>query len=129
VATTSGESGVSAEFPRAVVEVGGEPWRVAVADTPQRRSRGLMGVTGLGGLDGMLFVWVDDVDGAFWMKDTLIPLDIAFFDSGGGLVDSLAMVPCEEDPCPRYRAAGSYRYALEVPAGGFEGIDPLTLVP
>ncbi len=76
-----------------------------------------MNVTDLGSLDGMLFVFPEPTTAAFWMKDTLIPLDIAFFDGGGDLVDRLTMVPCEADPCPTYPAAGTYRFALEAPAG------------
>ena len=93
---------------------------VAVAETPSQRSQGLMGVTELGGLDGMLFVFQVESNGGFWMKDTLIPLDIAFFDSDGGLVNLLTMEPCAADPCPSYRPGGSYRYAVEAPAGDFD---------
>lgn len=90
---------------------------VAVAQTPVERSQGLMGVTDIGGLDGMLFVFQAESNGGFWMKDTLIPLDIAFFDSDGGLVNVLTMEPCVADPCPSYLPGGPYRYAVEAPAG------------
>ncbi|MBU1865372.1 MAG: DUF192 domain-containing protein, partial [Actinobacteria bacterium] len=83
-------------FARLEVGVGGEVWRVAVADTPALRSRGLMGVTDLGSVRGMLFLWPNDTAGGFWMKDTLIPLDIAFFDAAGVLVDLVSMTPCPE---------------------------------
>jgi hypothetical protein len=76
-----------------------------------------MRVTDLGGLDGMLFVFQADSSGGFWMKNTVIPLDIVFFTADGGFVDALTMAPCTEDPCPTYRPNGSYRYALEAPAG------------
>ena len=49
------------------------------------------------------------------------------FAADGTLVDRFSMVPCDADPCPSYRPSGPYRTALEVPAGGFEGIDPLVL--
>jgi len=104
-------------FPRRDVAVAGRPLRVAVADTGSLRTQGLMGITDLGGLDGMLFVFSADTASAFWMKDTLIPLDIWFFDASGGLVDALTMEPCEADPCPLYQASGVYRFALETPAG------------
>jgi len=109
------------------VRVGGEAWMVAVADTPALRTQGLMGVTDLGATRGMLFQWPDDTDGGFWMKDTLIPLDVAFFAADGSLVDVLSMTPCEEDPCPSYRPSGPYRSALEVLAGGFDGLEALFL--
>jgi uncharacterized membrane protein (UPF0127 family) len=108
-------------FRRAEAEVGDQTWLVAVADTPDLRARGLMGVADLGDLDGMLFVWPEDVTSGFWMKNTLIPLDVAFFGADGSLVDVLTMVPCEADPCPSYRPSGAYRWALEAPAGRLAG--------
>ena len=104
-------------FETSTITVGNREIVVAVADTPDKRSQGLMGVTDLGGLDGMLFVFQVDSDAGFWMKNTLIPLDIAFFAVEGTFVDSLTMAPCTEDPCPTYRPSGSYRFALEAPAG------------
>jgi len=109
------------------VAVGGETWAVAVADDAAERARGLMGVSDLGGLRGMLFVFPGDASAAFWMKDTLLALDVAFFAADGSLVDLLEMVPCEADPCPVYQPAGVYRYALEVPLGGFAAVEDLRL--
>jgi uncharacterized membrane protein (UPF0127 family) len=57
------------------------------------------------------------------MKDTLIPLDIAFFDGDGRLVGGLTMTPCEADPCPSYDIGAAYRYALEAPAGDLDDLD------
>ncbi len=113
-----------AAFPVRTITVDGDPWLVAVAETAELRAQGLMNVTDLGSLDGMLFVFPEAVTAEFWMKDTLIPLDIAFFDGGGDFVDKLTMVPCEADPCPTYPAAGPYRYALEAPEGGLEILGP-----
>jgi uncharacterized membrane protein (UPF0127 family) len=53
---------------------------VEIADTPEERAAGLMGREDLGALDGMAFVWPEPTSGGFWMKDTLIPLSIAFWD-------------------------------------------------
>ncbi|MEA2022695.1 MAG: DUF192 domain-containing protein [Actinomycetota bacterium] len=110
-------------FDTATITIDEREVAVAVADTPDLRSQGLMGVTDLGGLDGMLFLFDETTDAGFWMKDTLIALDIAFFDDGGSFVDRFTMEPCTGDPCPVYRPAGSYRYAVEAPAGdlGFVG--------
>ncbi len=113
---------VLAAFPVRTITVDGDPWLVAVADTPTRRGQGLMNVTDLGSLDGMLFVFPETVTAAFWMKDTLIPLDIAFFDDAGRFVDKLTMRPCQADPCPTYPAAAPYRYALEAPEGGLAAL-------
>ena len=111
-------------FESSTVTVGGRELTVAVAESPIQRSRGLMGVTDLGGLDGMLFVFQVDSDGGFWMKNTLIPLDIVFFTVDGGFVDALTMAQCTEDPCPTYRSGGTYRYALEAPAGDLAFVTP-----
>jgi uncharacterized membrane protein (UPF0127 family) len=113
-------------FETSTITVGDRDLAVAVAETPTQRSQGLMGVTDLGGLDGMLFVFQVDSDGGFWMKNTLIPLDIVFFTADGGFVDSLTMAPCTEDPCPVYRPSGAYRYALEAPPGDLAYVMPST---
>ena len=130
--TTTTTTAVAADqlvgFATITVNVSGETWTVAMADTPALRAQGLMGVTDLGGRDGMLFVFAEDVSGGFWMKDPLIPLDIAFFDADGVLVDLLTMVPCESDPCPIYTPAGAYRYAIETDVGRWEAIDQPGLV-
>jgi hypothetical protein len=96
---------------------------VAVATDRDQLAQGLMGVTDLGGLDGMMFVWDADVASAFWMKDTLLSLDIAFFAADGTLVDLLSMEPCVAEPCEHYQPSGPYRYALEAPRGAFDAID------
>ena len=111
-------------FETSTITVDDRELAVAVAETPIQRSQGLMGVTDLGGLDGMLFVFQTDSAGGFWMKNTLIPLDIVFFTADGRFVDSLTMVPCVEDPCPTYRPSGAYRYALEAPAGDLALVTP-----
>jgi uncharacterized membrane protein (UPF0127 family) len=105
-------------FDSATITIDEEQMAVAIADTPALRSRGLMGVTDLGGLDGMLFVFEESTVGGFWMKDTLVALDIAFFDADGVFVDVFPMEPCTEDPCPVYHPQGPYRYAVETPVGG-----------
>lgn len=103
------------------IQLGEETLTVAIADTPQLRSRGLMGVEDFGDVDGMLFVYELPSNGSFWMRDTLVPLDIAFFDQEGRLVQVLTMVPCPESfadsECERYRPNGTYMSALERPAG------------
>jgi uncharacterized membrane protein (UPF0127 family) len=99
------------------IRLDGDELLVAVADTPPLRQVGLMNVADLGDLDGMLFVFEADSSGGFWMKDTLIPLDIAFFEADGSFVDGFLMEPCTTTDCPTYRPSGPYRYALEVPAG------------
>lgn len=99
------------------VDLDGRELVVALADTAALRSQGLMNVDDLIDLDGMLFIFSEDGLRGFWMKNTLLPLDIAFFDADGGFVDKLIMEPCDTDPCPIYRPGGEYRYALEMVAG------------
>lgn len=90
-----------------------------VAAAPAEQQRGLMHVPDLPDGVGMLFTFDADRDGGFWMKDTLVPLDIAFIDRDGRIVAILAMDPCEADPCPVYTPEERYRSALEVPQGWF----------
>jgi len=118
-----------ADFPTMAVTVGDTALLVAVADTPDLRARGLMGVTELRGIDGMLFRWPADVESGFWMKDTPMPLDIGFFAADGSLLEVLAMEPCAADPCPVYRPEVGYRFALEVPSGGVVEWGRLALTP
>lgn len=93
--------------------------RVEVVDTPETRQRGLMGRTSLAEDAGMLFVWPEDASSAFHMKDTLIPLSIAFISADGVVLRILDMEPCTADPCPTYDPQTSYRWALEVNKGAF----------
>jgi uncharacterized protein len=93
--------------------------RLEVAADPAARERGLMGRERLPAGTGMVFLFPADVQGAFWMKDTLVPLSIAFVAADGRVVGVREMVPCRADPCPLYQPAAPYRYAVELPAGAF----------
>jgi len=79
-----------------------------------------MGRTSLPPDGGMVFVYPEDQAGPFWMKDTLIPLSIAFYAADGEILRILDMQPCEADPCPLYNPNVLYRGALEVNQGAFE---------
>ncbi len=76
-----------------------------------------MGIEDLAGWDGMWFAFDEDRDGGFWMKDTLLPLSIAWIDSSGTVVAVADMDPCLEDPCAVYSPGAVYRFALEVEQG------------
>lgn len=93
---------------------------VQVADTPKKRDKGLMFVEHLPENEGMLFVFSGESYGGFWMKNTVIPLSIAFLDSYGKILKILDMAPCKEDFCPTYNPELFYHYALEVNLGWFE---------
>jgi uncharacterized membrane protein (UPF0127 family) len=122
--TTTIDLGDLADWEIGMVVLDGAELMVAVADEPHERAQGLMGVEDLGSLAGMLFVHESDTQAGFWMKDTIIPLDIAFFAADGSLVNLQTMEPCRADPCPFYQAGVSYRWALEAPAGDLQGLPP-----
>jgi uncharacterized protein len=95
------------------------------ARTDAEHARGLMEVTDtdLDGHDGMVFVYDEDSTGGFWMRNTPMPLSIAYLDAGGRIVSSTDMAPCRDSPsCPAYPAAGPYRFAVEVPRGRLEDL-------
>ena len=107
---------------------------VEVADTPEERAIGLMNREQLAPFDGMVFTWGDPVRTSFWMKDTLIPLSIAFWDEEGRILSILDMAPCPADPCPTYDPGVEFVGALEVQRGlfvarGVEVGDHVELVP
>ena len=105
-------------------------WCLLLARTEAQRERGLMEVDdpGLGGHAGMLFTFDDDVLVGFWMRDTVLPLSIAYLDAAGATVSTADMAPCPSGSatCPTYAPAGRYRSAIEVPQGrlGDLGIGP-----
>ena len=124
-ASSESSRGVSKEgFPlkTAIIETNDEPvmLTVEVAETDEDRARGLMGRTSLPDDQGMVFIFFEEHFGGFWMKNTLIPLSIAFFDQEGDILDILDMKPCPKDPCPTYDPGVSYWGALEVNRGAFE---------
>ena len=92
---------------------------IPVADTSSEREHGLMGVSHLGPDDGMVFLFDGATRSSFWMKDTLVPLSVAFWNAGGTVVDVLDMQPCTADPCPLYTPRGPYTTALEMNLGWF----------
>lgn len=96
---------------------------VEIAETPKQHEVGLMGRDSLDEDAGMVFVFFEESRGGFWMKNTLIPLSIAFYDDSGTIVDILDMEPCEADPCEIYTPSAPYFGALEVNQGAFEEWD------
>lgn len=103
-------------------EVGDREVVAEVAATPSERGRGLQHRDHLPRDAGMLFLFPERREGGFWMKDTLIPLSIAFLREDGRegdvaryeVVAILDMEPCEADPCPSYEPGLPYDAALEV---------------
>jgi uncharacterized membrane protein (UPF0127 family) len=127
VAAVVAACGGGLEQRTAVIETAGGPVTVEVeiAETTEDRRRGLMHRETLPERAGMLFVYDEPHRGGFWMKNTLIPLSIAFLDADGRVLTILEMEPCRADPCPRYDPGVTYRSALEVNRGAFSrwGVD------
>jgi uncharacterized membrane protein (UPF0127 family) len=93
--------------------------RVEIADNASEHARGLMYRTTLAENRGMFFIFEGEQKPFFWMKNTLIPLSIAFIGSEGRIVDIQDMKPLDDDP-PSYVSARPAQYALEVNQGFFE---------
>lgn len=98
------------------LQVGDDRFVVEVARTPDRRERGLMYRTELGAREGMLFVFDDDRVRGFWMRNTPLPLSIAFLSAGGEILQIESLTPFSEAVV---RSRQPARYALEVNAGAF----------
>jgi len=100
----------------AQVQIGQETISLEVAKTPEQRSRGLMYRTELALDRGMLFLFETTEPLSFWMKNTLIPLNIVFLKDGE--VKQIATaVPCYTDPCPVYSSQTPVNQVLELPVG------------
>ena len=90
-----------------------------IAETDAARQRGLMGRTSLARDAGMAFLFDAPVEAGFYMKDTLIPLSIAFWGQDSAIVAILDMEPCRADPCPDYFAGRAFVGAAEANQGFF----------
>jgi len=97
-----------------------------VADTAELRSQGLMFVTDVGSADGMAFLYPNPHTGRFWMRNTVLPLSIAFFASDGVFMGDFDMEPCTTDPCPRYTTPRDFLVAVEVPQGDLDAAGLVT---
>lgn len=101
------------------VELGGQRYKVEVADDDAERSRGLMFRDQLAPGTGMIFLHDREEPQAYWMKNTRIALDILYFDSARKLVAQQRDVPpCSAgNACPSYPSNVPARYVLELNAG------------
>ena len=118
-----------AGLPLGRVLLGGEDEEVFVnveiAQTDEHRAEGLMNRDSLADDAGMMFIYFEPTQSGFWMKNTRIPLSIAFIDEDQEIIEIMDMEPCMKDPCPSYTPDGEYTAALEVNMGAFDewGID------
>ena len=103
--------------PRAVLP-SGAVYGLELALTPEDQAQGLMYRENLPERVGMLFVFPEPAPHHFWMKNTMIPLDIIWLDESGRVIHVSANTPpCKADPCPTYGPDGVVRTVLEI-AGG-----------
>ncbi|MBX3716750.1 MAG: DUF192 domain-containing protein [Burkholderiales bacterium] len=105
-----------APLPARQVKVAGHALRVEVAATIEQRMKGLMFREKLGADDGMLFVFDEPGYHAMWMKNTPLPLSVAFVDGAGAILNILDMEPHTLD---QHAAAGPAVYAIETNKGWF----------
>ena len=123
VAVAVAPAATSVTFPKAQAVLTTERTRIVidveVARTADQHGQGLMFRRYLAPRAGMIFLFSQNQRSAFWMKNTLIPLSIAFFDARGKILKIMQMTPCEADPCPLYNPGVAYRGALEVNRGAF----------
>lgn len=93
---------------------------VEIAETVDKRSQGLMFRQSLEADHGMLFIFPELGYWTFWMKNTLIPLDILWMDESGKILHVESHVPIctkKDDSCPRYYSTRESLYVLEIQAG------------
>jgi len=96
---------------------------VELAQTPAEKMKGLMFREHLASDRGMLFVYDEERERSFWMKNSLIPLDIIWINQNGEVVlISEDIPPCEKDPCPTISPDVKAKYVLEINARKARGI-------
>lgn len=98
------------------VEIGNTTINVEIADTFLKRARGLMFRKVLPENYGMLFIFNYSARTSFWMKNTLIPLDLIFIDNGRVVEIKESLSPCKGE-CKIYTSKRPAKYVVEVPAG------------
>ena len=100
------------------VGMGNNCFNVELAKTPEELSRGLMYLSSLDVDSGMLFIFKNEGKHPFWMKNTLIPLDIIWISKDKGIIHiSKNTPPCSTGPCQSYSPENEALYVLEVNAG------------
>ena len=92
--------------------------KVEIAADEPTREQGLMFRDRLPDATGMIFIFPQSGEYPFWMKNTLIPLDMVWIDEGHKIVHVAHDVPpCQADPCPSYAPNATAKYVLELAAG------------
>ncbi|MBI3903839.1 MAG: DUF192 domain-containing protein [Nitrosomonadales bacterium] len=114
----AGDGKPPAEYAQTELSIAGHPAHAEIADTPQKQEHGLMQRTQLCPDCGMLFVFSKADRYDFWMKDTPLPLSIAFIAADGSIINIEEMQPNTTDD---HYAQGDALYALEMNKGWFAG--------
>jgi uncharacterized membrane protein (UPF0127 family) len=110
-----------------VVLPSGTVYRVELARTPEEQAQGLMFRESLPERSGMLFLFSDAAPHKFWMKNTMIPLDMIWMDPSGKVIFvSADTPPCKADPCPNYGPESPAASVLEI-AGGKAAKEKVTV--
>ncbi len=103
------------------VKAGGDTFLVSLAETPKEQQQGLMYREEMPQNEGMLFLFEREIPHNFWMKNTLIPLDIVWLDGEKRVIEVMTMQPCKVENCPSDGPKAASLYVLEVNAGAFHG--------
>ena len=102
----------------ATITIAGKVIQAEIADTYSERAKGLMFRKELAEGKGMLFVFENEQQVSFWMKNTLIPLDLIFIDKDFKIVDiKQDFQLCQKEVCPTYSPKKTVKYVLEVNSG------------
>jgi uncharacterized protein len=105
----------------------GAVYTLELARTPEEQAQGLMFRESLREKSGMLFLFPESAPHAFWMKNTMIPLDMIWMDEKGKVIFvSADTPPCKADPCPNYGPSEPARMVLEI-AGGMAKKEGITV--
>lgn len=123
--TTLGAAAQNApqQLPTIRISTGMHAIQVMVAQTPQQQATGLMFRKAMGTNEGMLFIFDEPRQQCFWMKNTLLPLSVAFIGDDGGVVNIDDMKPQTEDS---HCSTKPVRFVLEMNQGWFDkrGVKP-----
>jgi uncharacterized membrane protein (UPF0127 family) len=106
-----------------IIFTGAAPVKINVefAKTPEEWQKGLMNRSSLPKNSGMLFIFPDEKNRDFWMKNVLIPLDVIFISSKGRVNEITTLNPCQEtEICQSYNSKTPAQYVLEINAGSTE---------
>jgi uncharacterized membrane protein (UPF0127 family) len=106
-----------AELPIANLTIGGHALQAELAVRPREQQKGLMFRESLPNNRGMLFVFGEPRQASFWMKNTSIPLSIAYLGKDGTILEIYDLQPFNEDPVPS--VSRDVWFALEVNRGWF----------